>query len=372
MHEKNYMKQAIQLACLGKYTTSPNPNVGCIIVKNKKIVGKGWHMKFGDNHAEINALKIAGKQANKATAYITLEPCNHYGKTPPCCKALVNAGIKKVIIATLDPNPIISGKGVLELKKQGVIVKIGLLSQEAKEINKGFFKRMKTGMPFIQLKLAISIDGKTVSANGESKWITSIKSRNDVQNFRKLNDAILSTSETVIADDPKFIVRKKFLNKKKMLISNRKCIKINNSQPLRIIIDSKNRITPKHKLFNYKNKIWLIRLKKDHNIWPKYVEQIILDSKNKIVNLKKLIYFIGKNQINNLWIESGASLAGALVKLKLIDELILYISPKILGNLSRNSFIIPEIKKISESYNFKFYDIKYINPDLRVILTPKY
>ncbi|WDI78952.1 bifunctional diaminohydroxyphosphoribosylaminopyrimidine deaminase/5-amino-6-(5-phosphoribosylamino)uracil reductase RibD [Candidatus Purcelliella pentastirinorum] len=372
MYKKRYMNHAIKLAYLGKYTTSPNPNVGCVIVKNNNIVGEGWHIKAGSDHAEINALKMAGHKSNGATAYITMEPCNHYGRTPPCCKELIKSGIKKVIISTLDPNPKISGKGLLELKKNGIIVEIGLLKKKAERINKGFFKRMKKGMPFVQLKLAISIDGKTALANGQSKWITSITSRNDVQKFRMLNDAILSTSKTIISDNSKLIIQKKFFSNRKILISTNKHIRINILQPLRIIIDSKNLITPMYNLFNYKSKIWLIRLKKDNNIWPKYVKQIILNSSNKIIDLVKLMYMIGKTNINNLWVESGASLAGSLIKLKLVDELILYVAPKILGDLSRSSFIIPKIKMISEGYKFKFNDIKYIGSDLRIILTPKY
>ncbi|WDR80642.1 bifunctional diaminohydroxyphosphoribosylaminopyrimidine deaminase/5-amino-6-(5-phosphoribosylamino)uracil reductase RibD [Candidatus Purcelliella pentastirinorum] len=366
------MNHAIKLACLGKYTTSPNPNVGCVIVKNNNIVGEGWHVKAGSNHAEINALKMAGYKSNGATAYITIEPCNHYGKTPPCCKELIKAGIKKVIIPTLDPNPKISGRGILELKKNGVIVETGLLEEKAKKINKGFFKRMKKGMPFVQLKLATSIDGKTALANGKSKWITSVTSRNDVQNFRMLNDAILSTSKTILSDNSKLVIKKEKFSNKKILISTNKHIKINIPQPLRIIIDSKNRITPMYNLFNYKSEIWLIRLKKDNNIWPKHVKQIILNSNNKIIDLVKLMYMFGKTNINNLWVESGALLAGSLIKLKLVDELILYVAPKILGNLSKSSFIIPEIRTISEGYKFKFDNVKYIGSDLRMILTPKY
>jgi len=205
--DKYFMKYALSLAKKGKFTTSPNPNVGCVIVHNNKIIGKGFHSKTGKSHAEIYALKMAGEKSKGATAYITLEPCNYYGKTPPCTDALINAGIQRVVVAMEDPNPKVSGSGLLKLKNAGIKITNNLLIDKAEKLNLGFLKRMRIGIPYIQCKLAASIDGRTALSSGESKWITSKESRQDVQIFRAQADAILTSSSTVLFDNPSLNVR---------------------------------------------------------------------------------------------------------------------------------------------------------------------
>ncbi|XBC43213.1 MAG: bifunctional diaminohydroxyphosphoribosylaminopyrimidine deaminase/5-amino-6-(5-phosphoribosylamino)uracil reductase RibD [Buchnera aphidicola (Meitanaphis flavogallis)] len=363
-----YMNKAIQIAKKGILTTSPNPNVGCIIVKNNIILGKGWHKKTGQPHAEIYALKQAGIKAKGATAYITLEPCSHFGHTPPCCIELIKSGISRVVISTIDPNPKVSGNGIKWLKKKGIIVKVGVIPNKSEDINKGFFQRMRTGIPWIQLKLASSIDGRTALYNGLSKWITSYKSRQDVHIHRRLSDAIISSSSSVITDNALLTVRQTSIKKENNIDWNNKN-KI--QQPLRVIIDSKNRITPLHKCIKEPGNILLIRLTPDNKCWPNHVEQVILKNKKNNINLMHLIKLLGKRQINKIWIESGASLSGSFLKLNIINEIIIYIAPKLLGHYAKPLFILDKYEKLSWVPRFNFKNITKIGQDIKLTLTKK-
>lgn len=372
MNDLFYMKKAIKLAKKGIFTTSPNPNVGCIIVNNNKIVGKGWHQKTGEYHAEIIALKDAGILSKGATMYVTLEPCTHFGKTPPCCKYLVKHGINRVVIAIKDPNPINSGKGIQWLCKSGIKVTTNILAEESKIINKGFFKRMKTGYPFVQLKLASSIDGRTATENGNSKWITCNLSRQDVQIFRAQSNVILSSSSTVLYDNPLLTVRYKSIERKIKFTKekNKNLLK----QPIRVIIDSQNKVKPWHNCILEPGKVMLIRLKKDNQLWPHNVKQIIIEEKSSKIDIKKLFLLLGKWQINIVWIESGPTLAGLLLKNKMVDELILYVAPKILGYKSRPLFFLDQsLLGISSNFiKLIFKKILKIGSDIRLILKPIY
>ncbi|CAL4324651.1 Riboflavin biosynthesis protein RibD [Buchnera aphidicola (Eriosoma lanigerum)] len=361
MNDMFYMKKALQLAVKGKLTTDPNPNVGCIIVKDGLIVGKGWHKKQGDSHAEIIALKMAGDLAHGSTVYLTLEPCNHYGNTPPCCPQLLISKIKKIVIATIDPNPEVSGKGITFLKKNGILVSYGILEKEAQNINQRFFKRMITGLPWLQLKLGISIDGRIALHNGDSKWITSHESRKDVHNFRSQNQAILSTSISIIRDNPSLNIRYINTNPKNNIKKYQ--------QPIRIIIDSKNRIKPNHPTIKINTgDIWLIRLYKDNQKWPNHVKQIVSLESNKQINLLQLFLLLRKKNINSIWIEAGGTLSGALIEQNLIDELILYISPKILGQTAKPMFILQKMFKINQIKQFYFAQVNKLHTDIRIIL----
>lgn len=359
--DQYYMKQAIALAKRGQYTTKPNPNVGCIITQKENIVGIGWHQKSGENHAEINAINMAGTLSKNGTAYISLEPCNHFGKTPPCCDVIISAGIKRVVIAILDPNPRMSGKSVKYLKQAGIEVTIGIMSEEAKNINLGFFKRMITGIPWIQLKMAISIDGKIAMANGESQWITNTNARQDTHRFRALSSAILSTSTTILKDNPTLTAR----------YNINQCYHKKYIQPIRIIIDSKNRIKPKHKVIQDRtSEVWLIRLNQDKNIFPRHVKLITFPNYNNKIDLKRLLKWLGIHEINTIWVECGAHLFSNMIKLKLIDEIILYVAPKMLGNLAHplyhdlNNLTLKQVKK------FNFTHVKKIGSDIRIKLQP--
>lgn len=365
-----YLKRALQLAQKGRFTTMPNPNVGCVIVQNHQIVGEGYHVRAGEAHAEIHALRIAGNFSKGATAYITLEPCSHYGKTPPCTTALINAGIKRVVIAMLDPNPNVSGRGLNILKQSGIEVQYNIMSSEAESINRGFCKRVRIGLPWIKLKLASSLDGRTAMSSGESKWITSIQSRQDVQLFRAESDVILSTANTILIDNPKLNVRLScFPEEIKHIYTNTQI-----RQPLRVIIDSNNRVLPTHQLMKCEGKILLVRLKKDSRNWPSFVEQLLLpsinDQGNYYVNLIKLIKNLAYREINNIWVEAGATFSGVLFNIGLVDELILYQAMKFLGSNARPLCWLPNIKFLKDIKSFKLLDIKNIGPDVRLTLIP--
>lgn len=359
-----YMKYVINLAKKGRFTTTPNPNVGCVIVKNKNIVGEGWHEFAGKEHAEINALKMAGNKALGATAYINLEPCSYFGRTPPCCNELINHGIKKVVIAIKDPNPKVSGKGIDFLKKFGIEVIYGVLTKQAIKVNLGYIKRMKTGLPWIQIKMGSSLDGNIAMSSGESKWITSLESRRDVQYFRAKSSAILSTSSTILKDDPKLTVRWKELNKKirKLYPEN----KLRN--PIRIIIDSKNLIQPYHQIINQPGKNILVRLNKDKIKWPKNTNQLIVPALKNHVNIKILLEILGKKEINTILVESGSIFAGFLLQNGYFDEIIIYLSSKVLGNNTISLFQLKNIFKISEGINLSFKKINKIGKDIRLVL----
>ncbi|QJC30189.1 bifunctional diaminohydroxyphosphoribosylaminopyrimidine deaminase/5-amino-6-(5-phosphoribosylamino)uracil reductase RibD [Enterobacteriaceae endosymbiont of Plateumaris sericea] len=364
--DKVYMKYAITLAKLGVFTTTPNPNVGCVIVNNNKIVGTGYHLKSGQHHAEINALNMAGKLAKNSTVYITLEPCNYSNLTPPCCNALIKAKVKRVIIANKDPNPKINGCGLKLLKKFGIKIKSNFLSKKAEKLNLGFFKRMRTGFPYIQLKLAISLDGKIGLYNGISKWISSIESRKDVQKLRAKSSAILSTSNTILKDNAILLVRWDELNYYIKKIYPRNLLR----QPIRIILDRRNLIKPTDKLILFPGKILLIRLKYTFEKWPYYVEQIIIPEKNGLLNLHYLFKKLGTKGINNILIEAGSILTGSLLKNKLVDELIVYLSPKLLGNIALNFCNFNEFFNMNDVLKFNFTNIKKIGKDLRLKLKP--
>ncbi|URJ23573.1 bifunctional diaminohydroxyphosphoribosylaminopyrimidine deaminase/5-amino-6-(5-phosphoribosylamino)uracil reductase RibD [Blochmannia endosymbiont of Camponotus sp. C-003] len=370
-HDKKFLIRAFQLAWKGRFTTMPNPNVGCVIVRDNKIVGEGYHIRTGGAHAEIHALRIAGNLAQGATAYITLEPCSHYGRTPPCTTALINSGIKRVVVAMLDPYFYARGRGLHLLQKAGIEVQHSLMLEEAESINRGFLKRVRTGFPWVKLKLAASLDGRTAMSSGESKWITSIQARQDVQHFRAESDVILSTASTVLADDPKLNVRWTcFSDEMKRIYANHQI-----RQPLRVIIDSANRVLPAHRAIRYKGKILLVRLKKDHQNWPPSVEQLLLSSINyrgrHQINLTELMQHLGYRGINNIWVEAGATFSGVLLDIGLVDELILYQATKFLGSDARPLCLLPDIKYLNDIKSFKLIDIKNVGPDIRLRLIPK-
>lgn len=370
LHDEHYMRRAIELAALGRFTTSPNPNVGCVIVKEGEIIGEGYHHHAGGPHAEVNALKMAGDKAKGATAYVTLEPCSHFGKTPPCADALINAGIKRVVAAMQDPNPQVAGRGLHKLLSAGIDVSHGVLMQEAEKLNVGFFKRMRTGFPYIQLKLGASLDGKTALASGESQWITSKASRRDVQNFRAQASAILTTSETVLADNPSMNVRWDELSDETKALYPEETLR----QPIRIVADSQNRVTKNHKITQIEGECWLARTKSQPSDWQGNVSEILLptNGKNSGVDLVLLMMQLGKRNINTVWVESGAHFAGALLEAGLVDELIIYIAPKILGNDARGLFALSPLSSLSEAPEFTVDSLQKIGSDIRVCLKPRY
>ncbi|WP_034411627.1 bifunctional diaminohydroxyphosphoribosylaminopyrimidine deaminase/5-amino-6-(5-phosphoribosylamino)uracil reductase RibD [Candidatus Photodesmus katoptron] len=355
------MLRAIELAKRGFYTTDPNPNVGCVIMKDGKIVGEGFHYQAGSYHAEIHALNVAGHQAIGATVYVTLEPCSYYGKTPACVKALIKAKVIKVVCAMQDPNPKVSGRGILILKKSGIEVEVGLLQSDAEALNVGFIKRMKTGMPFIRLKMAASIDGKTALFNGRSQWITSVHARRDVQGFRARSSAILSTSKTVINDNASLNVRWSELPESIRAHLPQSKVR----QPLRVILDYSEKLHDNLNLFKtFGGPLFIV------NSLPGNINIPI--NINKQFDLVRMLMFLAKeHSINELWVEAGQTLANSLIKLDLIDELVLYLAPKIMGNDSLGLFGELSIKKISDILELRFSDIRQIGEDIRIIATIK-
>ena len=336
------MALALKLSKLGQAGVGANPMVGCVISRDDKIIAKDYHHQYGQEHAEINALNQIGHKAENCKLYVTLEPCSHHGKTPPCINAIIKAGIKKVYVATLDPNPLVSGSGVKLMKENGIDVEIGLLENNAIEVNRGFIKRMKTGLPFITSKIAMSLDGRVAMRSGESKWITSEASRADVQILRSQNQAILTGSGTILNDNPMLTVRNKKLQ----------------SKPLRVIIDSSNSITDK-----------------SLNIFSSDSETLILNPtnskilKNGKIDLKSALIKLGEMGINNVLLESGSGLNGAMMESSLIDEFIIYTAPVILGSDAQAMMELP-FKKMSEKISLNILELTQVANDLKIRAKP--
>ncbi len=365
MQDEMYMARALKLAQRGRFTTHPNPNVGCVIVNDGEIVGEGFHYRAGEPHAEVHALCMAGEKAKGATAYVTLEPCSHHGRTPPCCEALINAGVSRVVAAMQDPNPQVQGRGLYRLQQEGIDVSHSLMMPEAEALNKGFLKRMRTGFPYVQLKLGASLDGRTAMANGESQWITSPQARRDVQRLRAQSHAILTSSATVLADNPKLTVRWDELSSDVQALYPKENLR----QPLRIVVDSKNRVTPEHALVQQPGETWFARTAPDARVWPASVRDISVPEYNGRVDLVAMMMLLGKQQINSIWVEAGASLAGALLQAGLVDELIVYLAPKLLGTDARGLCILPGLNALADAPGFKFNEIRQVGPDVCLHLT---
>lgn len=332
------MSIALRIARLGIDGVKANPMVGCVITRDDKILSQGYHQHFGQAHAEINALDAIKHQAQGATLYVTLEPCSHHGKTPPCAQAIIDAGVKKVIIATLDPNPVVAGNGVKMLKSANIAVEIGLLEAQAITLNRGFFKRMKTTLPFVTCKIAMSLDGKTSMASGESKWITSEAAREDVQHLRAQHQAILTGSGTVLSDNPSMTVR------------------LNNSKasPLRVVIDSKDQI--KHQNYHiFSNDAPTLLLNTNNT---KTLEQGRLDLTDALKN-------IANQGVNTVLLEAGPGLIGAMIKAQLIDEFIIYTAPMLMGS-SANSMAALPIKTLNDKIQLSIKDIRMVGSDIRI------
>ncbi|UUO25625.1 bifunctional diaminohydroxyphosphoribosylaminopyrimidine deaminase/5-amino-6-(5-phosphoribosylamino)uracil reductase RibD [Colwellia sp. M166] len=362
------MQGAINLAKRGHFTTSPNPRVGCVIVLNDEIVGEGYHQKAGQGHAEVHALKQAGNKAKGATAYVTLEPCSHYGLTPPCAEALIKAQVGHVIAAMVDPNPKVSGRGLELLNAAGITTQFGLLEQDARALNPGFIQLMTTKLPYVRVKLAASLDGKTAMASGESQWITSSEARTDVQRLRAQSCAVVCGADSVIFDAAKMTVRWHDLGELKNSYAQADV-----RQPVRIIIDGKNRLTPDLAIFQSESKILLIRHTIENDLtWPHFVEQVpMVKAKNSDhIDLRALLAYLAKQGLNDILIESGAQLAGAFISENLVDELVLYQAPKLMGADGKSLVNMPDVKQLSAAKNLDVTDIRMIGKDIR--LTAKF
>jgi diaminohydroxyphosphoribosylaminopyrimidine deaminase/5-amino-6-(5-phosphoribosylamino)uracil reductase len=364
LQDHQFMQRAIYLAKRGHYTTSPNPRVGCVIVLNGEVVGEGFHEKSGQGHAEVHALKQAGAKAKGATAYVTLEPCSHFGLTPPCAEALIKAQVGHVIAAMVDPNPQVSGRGLERLKSAGITTEFGLLEQDARDLNPGFIRLMTTKLPYVRCKLAASLDGKTAMASGESQWITSAHAREDVQRLRAQSCGVICGADSVIFDDAKMTVRWSALGELKNSYEEAKV-----RQPIRIVIDSKNRLTPDLAIFKTASKIILIRTSiENEQTWPHFVEQVVISKAkdSEQISLKHLLIYLAQQGLNDILIESGAKLAGAFMSESLVDELILYQAPKLIGSEGKSLVDIPAILQLSEAKDLNITDISMVGKDIRI------
>ena len=349
-----YMSQALQLAEKGLYSTSPNPRVGCVIVRDGKIVGSGWHVQTGQPHAEINALNIAGGAAQGATVYLTLEPCSHYGRTNPCAEALIRAKVAKVIIAMQDPNPLVAGKGASLLKQSGINVLVGLMGEWAKDLNVGFVSRMINNRPWVRMKIAASLDGKTALNNGVSQWITGEAARHDGHRFRARSCAVLTGIGTVLEDDPQLSVR--FIETSR--------------QPLRIIIDSQLKIPTTAKVLRGEGELIFTTTDNKERISALKeagARPIILPSEKGKIDLAGLMQILADFEINELLVEAGNRLSSAFIREGLVDELIIYLAPHLIGNRAMGMLQLPELTDLSEKYNLKIKDLRMVGEDIRIM-----
>lgn len=336
-----YMTLAIEQAKQGLYTTRPNPAVGCVIVKEGKIIGTGFHPKAGEPHAEVFALREAGMQAAGATAYVTLEPCSHTGRTPPCALALKNAGIKRVVVAGLDPNPKVAGRGIEILKQANIDVTVGIAQEPAQQLNLGFLKAMSTGLPYVRLKMAASIDGRTALASGESKWITGPASREDVQTLRALSGAIITGSQTIIDDNPSLNVRSS-----KLVAPEQSIV-----QPMVVIMDRRQRLAGamgnRYTVFGYDN-------------------TLLTDTNDIEALLRRLV---AEFQVYDVLVEAGAQVAGSFVSQNWVDELIVYQAPCLLGQSAKPMFAI-DVDKLDLQKRFKCQSVTVIGADNKLVFKP--
>lgn len=355
--DHRYMTRALRLAEQGLYSTMPNPRVGCVIVKEGKVIGEGAHLKAGEPHAEIHALNKAGEAAKDATLYVTLEPCSHTGRTPPCAEALVKAGLAKVIVAMQDPNPQVSGSGLALLKSHHIEVASGLMETQARELNPGFISRMTRQQPFLRSKIAASLDGKTALNNGASQWITSEAARLDVQHWRACSCAILTGAGTVLADNPSMTVRD---------------IDIKH-QPLNVIVDSQLSISPNSKILQNGNTLIVFAATdaaKEAQLLTAGAELLCIPNTDGKVCLKTLLSHLASREINEVLCESGEGLNGALLAQGLIDEFLIYYAPKLMGSAAKSMFAMPEFTHMDQAIALDILDIRKVGVDIRLRAKP--
>lgn len=352
--DHEFMARALRLAESGLYSATPNPRVGCVLVRDGTVVGEGWHEKAGGPHAEVHALQSAGDLARRATAYVTLEPCSHHGRTPPCCEALLATGIGRVVAAMQDPNPLVAGQGLAWLRDAGLAVDSGLLANEARELNIGFVSRMERGRPWVRLKAAASLDGRTALENGSSQWITGPDARRDGHRWRARACAILTGIGTVRDDDPQLTVRDVETAR----------------QPLRVVVDSRLEIDPSARVLQGE-RVLVVAAVENHLlasiIEARGAEVIFLPNDAGKVDLQALMRELAKRGINELHVEAGFKLNGSLLREGLVDELLLYLAPSLIGDASRGLFNLPALDDLAEKRTLQWRDVRQVGSDLRVV-----
>ncbi len=351
------MRRALELAERGLFTTHPNPRVGAVLARDQEIVGEGWHERAGEPHAEPIAIRAAGERARGATAYVTLEPCCHHGRTPPCVDVLLAAGVRRVVFAIGDPNPRVNGGGAKQLRDAGVIVESGLLAREATELNVGFLMRMREGRPFVRLKSAASLDGRTALANGASQWITSEEARADVQQWRARSAAIMTSADTVLADDPRLDVR---------IDTTR--------QPLRVVLDRRRRVRKTAKILAPPGEVLLFAGAAKTKAKPGAAETLGPARIERIrtlrgrLDLQRVFTRLAELDINEVLVEAGPRLAGALLAANLVDEWLLYLAPRLLGKDAKPLAALPRLSRLGDAPAFTLLESRSVGPDLRLRL----
>ena len=353
------MALALSLGRRGQGATWPNPAVGCVIVKNNRIIGRGWTQPSGRPHAETVALAQAGAEAAGADVFVTLEPCAHHGKTPPCSQALIDAGVARVVIAISDSDPRVDGLGAQMLRAAGITVETGLLGDEAFNDHDGFLRRTVTGRPMVTLKIASSFDGRIATGTGESQWITSQDARQDVQKLRAQSSVILTGIGTVLTDDPSLSVRPGDWYPQGELVR----------QPLRVVIDSNLRIPLNAKILNSEAETLVVSIKPSDK---KGVNVMVIQADRGHVDLKKLMNRLAEREINDVMVEAGSKLNGALVQAGLVDELVIYMAPKLLGDSAQGLFHLPALQKMSQNIALNITDIRAVGSDWRITASPIY
>ena len=353
------MARALELAARGLNTTDPNPRVGAVVARADEVLGEGWHERAGEPHAEVHALRAAGARARGATLYVTMEPCSHHGRTPPCTDAVIAAGISRVVSATADPNPTVNGAGLEKLRAAGIAVEAGLLEAPARELNRGFVRRMRRQAPWVRLKLGVSLDGRTALASGESRWITSEAARADVQHWRARSSAILTSFATVLRDDPRLDVR----------------IEGATRQPLRVILDSNLETPADARILDAPGSV-LILTGASSAVTRAALEQRgariegVERATSGGLDLRAVMGQLAALEVNELWVECGPRLGGALVDSRLVDELVIYVAPSLLGNDARGMFDLPPLRALAARSAWRFTDVRRVGEDLRIQAQP--
>ena len=361
--DTHYMARAIELARNGLYTTHPNPRVGCVIVRDGQIVGEGWHVRAGEPHAEVHALRAAGALARGATAYVTLEPCSHHGRTPPCAEGLVNAGVARVVAAMQDPNPEVAGRGLKRLADAGIEVRCGVLESQARALNQGFLKRMEHGLPFVRVKLAMSLDGRTAMASGESQWITGPAARSAVQRLRAQASVVITGADTVLADGARLTVRADELG----LDAEQTALAMSRA-PLRVLIDGRLRVPLDAPFFKAGPALvaTCVPPAEQYRTGP---ECLVIPGDNGQIDLRQLLQALAARDVNEVLVEAGPRLAGAFAEQGLVDEYQIFIAAKFLGSTARPLLELP-LTRMSEASELKIIEMRAVGDDWRVTAIP--
>lgn len=352
--DAEFMARAIHLAERGLYSTSPNPRVGCVIVRDGRVVGQGWHRKAGGPHAEIEALAAAGEAARGATAYVSLEPCCHHGKTPPCTDALIRAGVARVVAAMQDPNPKVAGFGMARLAAAGIETACGLLEGAAETLNPGFCKRMRSGRPLVRSKLAMSLDGRTAMASGESKWITGAEARRDVHRLRARSCAIVTGIGTLLADDPELTARLEGEDSVELV------------QPLRVVLDSRLRFPATARLTQGAARSVVLTAVAQPAERPGVEVHTLPDGGDGRLDLRAVVEWLGRAECNEVLIEAGPVLNGALLREGLVDEWIVYLAPVVMGDGARGLFHLPGLERMRDRFQMKLEEVRQVGGDVRL------